>query len=368
MPKPKKTPLHGWTKAEKLAMFRKIWPNLSEKEFHEDDYSMLLEYIASEMMMLEKHRHIFAVGSLDETLDLLQDLKHIILISRDHALNIVKQRFPSGAPEDEAILRSIDLTIRLWLPLDIRSSGLDSSGIIVGSVLPQPTSVKWTSSVSLKELVEAQFVKHEPNRSSSRARINPALTIAYLVNTCGFRVYWTHNLADHLTIDWKIKVVTVYEHKICLWNHLKSTEESAVPKAVLEEAIDTLNLLFPFGDAPTRGFLSRQEKPFYSLGFCKRPRVLELEKYSYWQEKVEDLIDVFNMPPQGLQQLKLDKDRRNFMQFATFWIATVVAILTILSIAFGTVSTVYAVKQYKLALAQACSAPGAASQLPQFCP
>lgn len=42
-------------------------------------------------------------------------------------------------------------------------------------------------------------------------------------------------------------------------------------------------------------------------------------------------------------------DRRNKMNFATFWIAVLVLVLTIVSIACGTVSTLYSVKQYNLA-------------------
>ncbi|KAH8742785.1 hypothetical protein F5882DRAFT_423926, partial [Hyaloscypha sp. PMI_1271] len=58
---------------------------------------------------------------------------------------------------------------------------------------------------------------------------------------------------------------------------------------------------------------------------------------------------------------------RNVAGWATFWIGILVLILTLVSIAFGTVSTVYAIKQYELALAQACSTEGAAQLLPNYC-
>src|SRR5207244_8887795 len=101
-------------------------------------------------------------------------------------------------------------------------------------------------------------------------RIDPAMTMSHLSGSRGLKVFWTSNLADHLAINWKSRVVSVYEHKICLWNHLNSKVEPIIPREILEEAIDTLNLLFPLNDSPTKDFLKQNGKPFYGLGYCKR--------------------------------------------------------------------------------------------------
>ncbi len=201
----------------------------------------------------------------------------------------------------------------------------------------------------------------------NRGRIDPRMTIAYLSYHGRIMVLWTSNLADHLSIDWKNRVITVYEHKISLWNHLKYTKQQLIPRDVLEEAIDTLNLLFPLNDAGTRDFLRQNGKPFYGLGYCNREQCYDLEKYSYWRGRVAELMEIMNEEPSGLQQLLLSKDGRNLLQFATFWVAVAVAILTIVSIVSGTVQTVYALKQYNLAVAQACATPGSAELLPRYC-
>ena len=120
-------------------------------------------------------------------------------------------------------------------------------------------------------------------------------------------------------------------------------------------------------DSPTKRFLKQSGKSFYGLGYCKRERCYELEKFRIWRERIADLMDVMDEEPKGVQQLALSKDGRNLLSFATFWVASTVAILTIISIAFGTVQTIYSVKQYNLAIAQACSAPGAMDALPQYC-
>lgn len=75
---------------------------------------------------------------------------------------------------------------------------------------------------------------------------------------------WTSNLAEHLQIDEQSnpKTVTIYEHKIWLWNNIQASAKDSklrsqcvVPSAAIEEALDTHNLLFPFGDAATAKLL-----------------------------------------------------------------------------------------------------------------
>ncbi|KFA68640.1 hypothetical protein S40285_10835 [Stachybotrys chlorohalonatus IBT 40285] len=194
-------------------------------------------------------------------------------------------------------------------------------------------------------------------------------TIPNLVQDYRWTVQWTSNLADHLLIErmGTGKRVTIYEHKICLLNHLQYGQDCPVPRDALEEALDTLNLLFPPTDPATHRYLKAQHRPFHQLGFCSRNVKRDLQHYRYWQNNLVDLLHDLEEQPYGLGQLRLDKDRRNLLQFATFWIATIVALLTVISIAFGVVSTVYAARQYNLALAQACSTPDGAVNLPEYC-
>ncbi len=192
--------------------------------------------------------------------------------------------------------------------------------------------------------------------------------MCYLNQARSFDVVWTDNLAEHLSINWKLRVVTIYAHKLFLRNHLRYTDVPIIPSAVLEEALDTLNLLFPYNDAQTEAFLKRHEKPFYSLGYCGRTRVLDLSHYRYWRARVADLVDVMQEEPARVfDSSGWQKDGRNLLAVLTFWIAIGVALLTVISIAFGVVQTLYSIKQYNLALAQACSVEDAQRLLPGFC-
>ncbi|KAI9866805.1 MAG: hypothetical protein M1813_000747 [Trichoglossum hirsutum] len=73
----------------------------------------------------------------------------------------------------------------------------------------------------------------------------------------------------------------------------------------------------------------------------------------------------FEEPPRNWWQLF--SGRRNKLQWATFWIAVLVLMLALIGLAGNTVPAVYSVKQYNLALAQACSASEATALLPGFC-
>jgi hypothetical protein len=168
----------------------------------------------------------------------------------------------------------------------------------------------------------------------------------------------------------------IYEHKIFLWNELRFRKYSLLPLNLVEEVLDTLNLLLPFNDYHTAKFLKAQKRhALYSLGWCGRGRLRDLNQYQYFKDRISELSDIVKSTPTGLPQLKLDQGGRNVMDFLNFWVALLVGIFTIFGIAFGTASLVLAkyqydiaVVQYKLSLAQACVMPNATSLFPQFCP
>jgi hypothetical protein len=269
---------------------------------------------------------------------------------------------------DAAISRAINAAASLWLTLDIRSPSHH---------LPPGSTLGWSEEQSLQALVIHCFPPTIPSDNLKMWKTGPLnnnLNMANLVSNYNFGIIWSNNLADHLTIDWDHKKVTIYEHKICLVNHLRLNEQAVLPIALTAEAIDTINLLFPFDHAPTESLLLKHKVHFYGLGYCGRLRVLDLNKYPHWGTRIEELNRVLDEPPIGMHQLRLDRSQKNLLQFATFWIATAVAILTVITFALGVYAAVYTKKQYELgvlqyelSLAQACAAPDARTQLPYFC-
>ncbi|KAK4445329.1 hypothetical protein QBC34DRAFT_413341 [Podospora aff. communis PSN243] len=325
-----------------------IWPALSPAEYQSmrKQYVRLCDYFDREMAVLGENADSFAFSSDSDIASLIGALMAIEgEISRSDALNTARA-LTGASPSEDRLMRSVDIAVRIWLTLDVSSLDLRRPGLLA-----------WPAKQSLTNVIESHFNKLEQEEcrtSGSDENIDPDLKADYLVSYHGYTIVWTDNLASHLTIDWKHKTLTIYEHKISLHNHLRlaGSSPSPVPRDVLGEAIDTLNLLFPFQDDGTKRLLIKHKRPFYGLGMCNRTRKLKLSDYSYWRSRVADLIYISSGPAVGIRQLKLSRKGDNLLQFATFWIATAVGVLTLVSIAIGVAATVYSAKQYELSLKQ----------------
>jgi len=340
--------LNELSREEKYKLVSKFWPHsgLLLEQFNEDDYNAFIRYLGGELSLLHQHRHKFAVETFDATIELVQFLKDHRSKSLSSLIQTLNERFLNF--DEKAIQRSLELSIRLGLTLNV-----NSPSVAVGSIFRHESNFEWPAETSLDSLIQNQFSKTIlGGDTKARSRIDPAFTAAYLVNICGIKLHWTNNLSNHLEFDRKGQILTIYQHKICLINHIKAEEDTLVPKDVLEEALDTLVLLFPFGDSSIKQLLARDgQSAFYGLGNCNRNRSLDLARYKYWNEELQDLIDAFNEPPRSWKQLLTD--RRNMMDWAAFWIAVMVAVLTLVSIPCNIVQAVYSVKGYHLTLMQA---------------
>lgn len=346
-------------KTEKRELAKKIWPSstFSEFDFNENNYAALLEYFESELTTQQRHMSMFAAESLDSTVDLLEHLIENCDKPQSEVIDAISESYKDF--DRAKIQRSLELAIRLWLNLHVQSSS-----IAVGPI-PNTRTIEWPNTSSLHQLVDEQFPFPDAPKPSENFRISPSFTMTYLIDVCGLTVSWTNNLADHLLLDRKRRVVTVFQHKICILNHMHSTS-TIFPANLLEETIDTFNLLFPFGeDSRTKDFLLSQRRPFYHLGMCGRSRQLDFSNYGYWRERLADLYSVFNEPPQNLRQVV--RDRRNMVLWTNSMVAVLAMILGLFGIIFGSVSMVYSVKQYNLGLAQVCADPDLAEKLPQYC-
>ena len=73
-----------------------------------------------------------------------------------------------------------------------------------------------------------------------------------------------------------------------------------------------------------------------------RPR--HLADFDHWRNRLLELHQIFHSPPVGWTQIWAD--RRNPLQWYTFWIAIVILVLTVV---FGIISTVTGILQTCLA-------------------
>lgn len=123
------------------------------------------------------------------------------------------------------------------------------------------------------------------------------------------------------------------------------THRPLIPISVLKETILSLNLLFPHWDTFTENFMLQHDQTFHLDGPFNESRPLSLSDFDHWRDRLLELYQIFHSPPVGWTQLWAD--RRNPLQWYTFWIAIVILVLTVV---FGIISSVTAIMQTYLAL------------------
>jgi hypothetical protein len=309
----------------------------------------------------------FAARNLDEVLSIQSSMRRDRSKTRQEiASTLHREKFQNF--DLNQIKRSMELTATLWLTVNIRSPDI-AWAPLQGGV----HNVEWDDGVTLLNMIKQPFRESALVPSAREARLDPGFTAFNIQHICGIRIEFTSNLPDHLYIPpqvspphnwwrrifWKTpqRVLYVYPHKICLMSHWR--QEDSFPKALLEETFRSLDLLFPPGDGDTRALLLAKNEPFFNTESLTVPRTIDLADFSYWRSRLVSLYDVFNAPPTGFRQMW--RDRRNPMQWWTFWLAAFIFVLTILYGAVGSYislkQTSLAEKAYRLSLLRACFPP-----------
>ncbi len=106
----------------------------------------------------------------------------------------------------------------------------------------------------------------------------------------------------------------------------------------------TLNLLFPIWDDNTHQFLRKNGKNFHFETPVDYPGPRQLSDFFHWRDRLSTLYSEFCAPPPSMTHLFYD--RRNVLQWYTFWFAVMIVVLTII---FGLITSVTACLQTKYA-------------------
>jgi hypothetical protein len=124
----------------------------------------------------------------------------------------------------------------------------------------------------------------------------------------------------------------------------KVSNSSILPKTLLKETLLSLKLLFPHWDTLTESFMLQHDQAFHLEGPFDDNRPSNLADFNHWRNRLLELHQIFHSPPVGWTQIWAD--RRNPLQWYTFWIAIVIVVLTII---IGIISSVTAIIQTCLA-------------------
>lgn len=354
-----------------LQVVKMLWPGISPEQYKPKDYTRVLEHINTILATVDRTPNAPRPITSDDIIWIIGEVRRLRNVDKAGVVRQIKEKLSHKNPSDDAVSRSVDVAASLWVTVTMATQSSEA-------VAPLRGVIQWDNNQTLAVQLSSGFQTSASTTPAKDANLRVELTMATLVSSHDFILDWTSNIAEHLSLNEqpgsRHRVLTVYEHKICLRNHLQFIDETALPQSILEEALDTLNLLFPDGHRPTKSLLLEHKKTFYDLATCGRARNLDLNKYHYWRGQIEMLNNVLGEVPMGSHQFALEKNGKNALQFATFWIAIAVGLLTIISFVTGVISAVYAQKayevallQYRLSLAQACSVSDAATQLSSFC-
>lgn len=150
-------------------------------------------------LAVKSHEDILAVGCI---------LKHNQDKSRAHLHSILSTKLSDN--DTGALDRSIDLCVRLWLMLNTLDHKFQS-------LRPLDTCLIWEQHKSLKEFVSANFARRSRKELSLKdARFDVNFTAASMIAICGLRIHWTSNIHDHLLLNRRRKLLSVFafEHPV----------------------------------------------------------------------------------------------------------------------------------------------------------
>ncbi|PMD57711.1 uncharacterized protein K444DRAFT_615108 [Hyaloscypha bicolor E] len=115
---------------------------------------------------------------------------------------------------------------------------------------------------------------------------------------------------------------------------MKRSDIGIIPDQVIDETILTLNLLFPDWDTDTIKFFKKKKNKHHHILIAEPayyPAPIRLNEFSFWRDRLHELYVEFNSPPPAWKQLW--KDRRNPLQWYTFWFAILtLGLVTILEL------------------------------------
>lgn len=338
-----------------------FWPDMPLGRLERGDHSAFFDRVFLTLESLQPYDAKYAAKTFGDVQFIIEMIRDDQQSTQGALLQLLKERF--GSCDDAAILRSIDLVIQMWLGLNIYST------TSFARVDAWDSSIRWRMGETLRYLVSSDFNKLR-RPTGVAFHFDALFTVARLRHICRLKIRWTWNLIDHLKLKGRAghRTLSIYQYKTCLVNNSRSNQ-SIIGRDILTETLRTLELMFPLGDPDTEVLLNKEGISMHSIradGDGDRPR--SMDEFNYWRARLEEIQKVFDSPPETFAQAMLDI--RNPNQWATIWVS--IFGIFILTLLFGALATIYAVKQYKIAqksydLSVAVACQERNGPLPGFC-
>ena len=273
-----------------------------------------------------------------------QDIIDIVRLLRDsHTRESIKREIRSlsivqdTVDENEVLDGSIDLVARLLVMIEI--------GSLQYGVSCQKRLI-WKAG-SLQDFIAAQF---EPSRllGKETVKLEKTFNACNLERIAGMQIVWTSNLVEHLRIIGDDNRVAIFHHATFL-KHQRNRYDQKIPSrwlpedeannpsknfppGLVDETLQTLELLLPQWDKKTKPWYRKLQVSFnLDPGAIKCGQLSveerQIENFNFWHDRLVILKQIFDeATPRTLSQWW--HDRRNPVQYYTFWVAVFVLFLT----------------------------------------
>ena len=321
-----------------------FWPHLGD-DISMDEHKDFFRFIDETLRELAPYAREFAFQDFQGLFNVIKFLRSNQSSTRDDIVRELKLT-TFGSCLDDKIVKSIELSVRLWLGLNLRFSGA-----FFGRVHPTRDYINWEGGRTLKDMVGSRFTKSMHAYTEYEF---DGFSAAKLKRICFLQIEWTNYLNDHLKLTGirGKRILHIYHQKRVLQNQDKA--EEPIPTDLVRETLRSLELLLPCGDPDTTDLLKKVDKlslarsswfpedsPWFYAG-----QPFSLDEFNYWKPRLRRLLVLFRSPPESfLQRLY---DTRDIGQWAALWVG-IFGIL-FLTLIFGILASVYAIKQYFLAL------------------
>ncbi|KAK0754950.1 hypothetical protein B0T18DRAFT_455215 [Schizothecium vesticola] len=243
-----------------------------------------------------------------------------------------------GGPVEEkrtgAMNTTIDLCGSLLLMAEVGVHEFGYSGC---------NPLAWSGPQTLRQAVEQHF-RCEKELQPDNPRLGALFTARNLEYIGGMKIKWTTNIVDHLLLSDDDQTVFIFHCVGFLRFQQRTTlgfRLPLFPDSFIDETLRTLALLFPQNDRKSRRWLRAQVTehnldPHIARCGNLRAQNRRFEHFSFWHDRLIILKQAFDeSSPRGLRQWW--NDRRNSVQWSTFWVAILVFAMTVF---FGLVQSV----------------------------
>nr|CDP28668.1 Putative protein of unknown function [Podospora anserina S mat+] len=229
--------------------------------------------------------------------------------TREQLKTLLKSTISSAS--DEECERYIDLAARLLTMMKI---GVPKNQLMARRFL------RWEQG-TIRDFV-SNFFKESPKLSYERIRL-PKIFNAWSINKIGgINICFTDNLADHLLLTDDDSTLFIFHHASFLECHLQPFSSPLYPADLVHEKLSTIALLSHSPRQHPTGI-----DPRLSICGTLQAHDRQIERFYFWRDRLVILKQTYDdTTPNSLQ--KWWYDRRNGVQWYTFWVAVLVLLIT----------------------------------------